>query len=304
MTALADPAVLAALDASIVGRRRELEMLVAALAAKRHVLLEGPPGTGKSTILREVSEAAGTGFVFVEGNAELTPGRLAGQFDPSRVLEDGYTPDVFVDGPLVEALRNGSLLYVEELNRVPEETVNLLITVMSEGELTLPRLGKIEAADGFMLVAAMNPFDNVGTARVSGAVYDRMCRIAIAYQTMDDESDIVVRRTTMDDRVLRRRAVMSTRATRTHSDIRVGSSVRGAIDMVEVAHRLAEMRGFEPTDFDVGLDAAIVSLSGRIRLHEGGDKTPESVIREIWDAVLATEQPRESDGDSGKATAP
>ena len=72
----------------------ELEVLVAALAADRHVLLEGPPGTGKSTILREVAAAAGTGFVFVEGNAELTPARLAGQFDPSRVLEDGYTPDV------------------------------------------------------------------------------------------------------------------------------------------------------------------------------------------------------------------
>ena len=189
MTALTDPSVVGALCERVVGRRRELEVLLAALAADRHVLLEGPPGTGKSTILREVAAAAGTGFVFVEGNAELTPGRLAGQFDPSRVLEDGYTEDVFVDGPLVEALRNGSLLYVEELNRVPEETVNLLITVMSEGELTLPRLGRIEAAEGFRLVAAMNPFDNIGTARVSGAVYDRMCRIAMGYQTLDDESD-------------------------------------------------------------------------------------------------------------------
>ena len=130
MTSLSAPDI-DALSERVVGRRRELEVLVAALAADRHVLLEGPPGTGKSTILREVAAAAGTGFVFVEGNAELTPARLAGQFDPSRVLEDGYTPDVFVDGPLVEALRHGSLLYVEELNRVPEETVNLLITVMS-----------------------------------------------------------------------------------------------------------------------------------------------------------------------------
>ena len=131
MTSLSAPDI-DALSERVVGRRRELEVLVAALAADRHVLLEGPPGTGKSTILREVAAAAGTGFVFVEGNAELTPARLAGQFDPSRVLEDGYTPDVFVDGPLVEALRHGSLLYVEELNRVPEETVNLLITVMSD----------------------------------------------------------------------------------------------------------------------------------------------------------------------------
>lgn len=94
----------------------------------------------------------------LEGNAELTPARLLGHFDPSQVLSDGYTPDTFVDGPLIEALRTGALLYVEEVNRVPEETLNVLITVMSEG-------GR--------LVAAMNPFDAVGTARISAASYDR-----------------------------------------------------------------------------------------------------------------------------------
>ena len=48
------------------------------------------------------------------------------------MLTDGYVPDVFVDGPLVTAMRDGSLLYVEEINRIPEETLNVLITVMSE----------------------------------------------------------------------------------------------------------------------------------------------------------------------------
>ncbi|MDG2028641.1 MAG: MoxR family ATPase [Acidimicrobiales bacterium] len=304
MTELDDTGVLAALDDALVGRRRELELLVAALSADRHVLLEGPPGTGKSTMLREVAEAAGTGFVFVEGNAELTPARLAGQFDPSRVLEEGYAPDVFVDGPLVEALRGGALLYVEELNRVPEETVNLLISVMSEGEIHLPRVGRVPAADGFRLVAAMNPFDNVGTARVSGAVYDRMCRIAMGYQSRDDESAIVQKRTSADDELLRRRAVLVTRGTRNHSECRVGSSVRGAIDLVEVAHRLAGIRGVSITEPELGLDAALVALSGRIRLHEGGDTQAEDVIRDLWSQVLAAENPTDAADDEGKVSAP
>ena len=54
------------------------------------------------------------------------------------MLAEGYDPNVFVDGPLASALRDGSLLYVEEINRVPEETLNVLITVMSEGELHVP----------------------------------------------------------------------------------------------------------------------------------------------------------------------
>ena len=311
MASLDDPAVLDALDAALVGRRRELELLVAALAAHRHVLLEGPPGTGKSTMLREVAEAAGTGFVFVEGNAELTPARLAGQFDPSRVLDEGYGPGVFVDGPLVEALRAGSLLYVEELNRVPEETVNVLISVMSEGELHLPRIGRIPAASGFRLVAAMNPFDNVGTARVSDAVYDRMCLIAIGYQSRDDESDIVDRRVLEADGVVRRRAVLVTRGTRHHRDVRIGSSVRGAIDLVEVASQLARIRRRDVSDPEMGLDAALIALSGRIRLHEGGGTRAEDIIRELWAQVLAGEAEGSGDdgeegydGEEGKATAP
>ena len=109
------------------------------------------------------------------------------------MLADGYDPDVFVDGPLVTAMRDGALLYVEELNRVPEETLNVLITVMSERELHVPRLGRVVADPGFRLVAAMNPFDAVGTARISSAVYDRVCRLGVDYQTAADEAAIVAR---------------------------------------------------------------------------------------------------------------
>ena len=313
---MADRELVERLGDVVVGRRRELELVVAALAAGRHVLLEGPPGTGKSTLLRAVARELGIGFAFVEGNAELTPARLVGTFDPARVLSDGYDPDVFVDGPLVTALRDGSLLYVEEINRVPEETLNVLITVMSEHELHVPRLGRVAATAGFRLVAAMNPFDAVGTARISSAVYDRTCRLGVGYQDADDEMAITRRvcgassPESVADVDWVAGVVDVVRRTRQHDDVRVGSSVRGAIDTVLVAHELAALRGVdrERVDRTLGLDAALVALSGRIRLREGTNRVAEDVIREIWADVFAAPD-ADADGngdgdDAGKVLAP
>ena len=290
------------LGSDVVGRTREIELVVAALAADRHIVLEGPPGTGKSTLLRSVAHALGIGFEFVEGNAELTPARLVGHFDPARVLAEGYEPDVFVPGPLATALQEGSLLYLEEINRVPEETLNVLVTVMSEGELHVPRLGRIDAAPGFRLVAAMNPFDAVGTARISSAIYDRVCRLAVDYQDADDETAITERHGADVDADWRAKAVELVRRTRTHSDVRIGSSVRGAIDLCAVAATLASVRGGTPHDHGISLDAALVALSGRIRVREGSERDPESIVTELWREVFDP-APEVAD-DAGKAAAP
>jgi MoxR-like ATPase len=277
-------AVYEAVHAEVVGRERELGGILAALSAGRDLLLEGPPGTSKSTILRAITRHYGIPLVFVEGNADLTPAKLLGYHNPAQVVRHGYRPEDFVPGPLPRAMREGGFLYVEEFNRVPEDTLNTLLTAMAEREITIPRVGTLAALPGFRIVAAMNPFDNVGTARISVSIYDRLCRLAMGYQGEAEERDIVALRTEGRKDRLVEAAVSITRGTREHPDARLGSSVRGAIDLVLVTRRLAEIRGLDGANGEVDpvlLEAASLALSSKVSLHETIERAPEDVIREI-----------------------
>jgi MoxR-like ATPase len=185
----------ARISARVVGRQRELELMLAVVASGRDLLLEGPPGTSKSTLLRAITAEWGTPLVFVEGNADLTPSRLIGHHNPARVLKEDYSADNFTDGPLVEAMRTGGFLYIEEFNRAPEDTLNTLLTAMAEREVMVPRVGRVVARPTFRVIASMNPFDNVGTTRLSTSVHDRLCRLALTYQDEEAERGIVALRT-------------------------------------------------------------------------------------------------------------
>jgi magnesium chelatase subunit D len=292
-------------SAPVVGLRRERQVLTVALASGRHVVIEGPPGTGKSTLLRDIARHAGRRVVFVEGNAELTPARLVGQYDPAQVLAAGYVPASFTDGPLLQAMRGGALLYLEEFNRIPEETLNVLITVLAEGEIAVPRLGMVAADGDFRLIAAMNPFDAIGTARVSQAIADRICRVVLSYQDAAAERQITTAVTGGSGQVVEF-SVALTRATRDHRDVRMGASVRGAIDLVLLLTGLARLRGERGLVRETARDAAHAALSGRIRMADGCDRTPEAVLDELldqaWAAGLMTPGPAGGPMDDGEST--
>jgi MoxR-like ATPase len=283
--------------AEVVGREREQRLVVAALVAGRDLLLEGPPGTSKTTLLRSITKAFGVPLVFVEGNDDLTTAKLVGHHDPAAALSLGFTAETFVEGPLVRAMRAGGFLYVEEVNRAPEDTLNALLTAIAEREITVPRVGIVHAAEGFRVVASMNPFDNVGTSRISSSVYDRLCRVSVAYQSADDELAIVERRTrkgvapedaiALVDRLypVLADAVALTRLTRHHHLVRQGSSVRGAIDLTLVADQLLQLDppSNEESYSATMRDAMHVALSGRIRLDDVSGLTPENVLDELWE---------------------
>ncbi|MGK0722348.1 AAA family ATPase [Leucobacter sp. W1478] len=274
----------------VVGRERELELTLAAVAAGRDIVLEGPPGTSKTTILSAITAEWGIPLLFVEGNADLTPAKLVGHHNPSRVLREDYSPENFVAGPLLEAMQTGGFLYIEEFNRAPEDTLNTLLTAMADRSITVPRVGKIKALPTFRVIASMNPYDNVGTSRLSTSVHDRLNRLSIGYQDEAAEVEIVRRRAGVTGEFGERiaaDAVAVTRATRVHDDIRQGSSVRGAIDTAMIVEQLAIGRDILTAEddgyADMFYDAMIVGLSGRIHVDEAAEFTPEQVLREIWE---------------------
>jgi MoxR-like ATPase len=269
----------------VVGREREQRLVISALAAGRDLLLEGPPGTSKTTLLRSITHAFGVPLVFVEGNDDLTTAKLVGHHDPSAALTQGFSALTFVEGPLVRAMRTGGFLYVEEVNRAPEDTLNALLTAIAEREITVPRMGVVHAVDGFRVVASMNPFDNVGTSRISSSVYDRLCRVSLGYQSAAEERIIVARRAPSAAQRVIDDAVALTRLTRAHPLVRQGSSVRGAIDLALVSASLFEI---DPVTSNGAYeetirDAMHVSLSGRIRLDEVTDLSPEAILDELWE---------------------
>lgn len=269
----------------IVGRDKELERALAAIKSGRHLMIEGPVGVGKTILAVGVARHLGRPVFRVDGDERYTEQKLSGWFDPPIVLERGYVPEAFIPGPLTSAMREGGVLFMNEMNRMPEGVQNILLPAMDEGIIEIPKIGTVRAKPGFVVIGTQNPREFVATTALSEALSDRFELLLLDYQSEEEELEILSRNFPSASYDLIARAVWITRRTRSHPNIRRGASIRAAMSMVRLA----------PTFSDDLLDglrkAAHMALPTRIELREESKKSADEVIDEIVNECFALPRP-------------
>jgi len=269
----------------LVGRGPELALALAVLRGGRHLLLEGPAGVGKTRLALAACAALGRGAVRVDGDDRHSEARLVGWFDPPAVLRAGYGPQSFTPGPLVEAMRAGSVLFVNELNRMPEAVQNVLLPALDEGRVGVPHVGEVRAAPGFAVVATQNPVEYVATGHLSEALRDRFEHVALAWQPEAEERAIVAAEAGAPP-ALAAWAVRLARASRSHPAVRRGASVRAASAAAGLALALSPRPG--PAERRA---AAAAALRTRLDLRDDAGAAGFGAV--LADLLAAAEAPGE-----------
>ena len=277
----------------LVGREQEMLKLSACIQAGRNVLLEGPVGVGKTHLALAITGGLGRKVFRIDGDSRYSEQKLSGWFDPPTVIKKGFTAAAFVNGPLVEAMKSGGVLFINELNRLPEGVQNVLLPAIDEKMIQVPRLGEVRAKPGFLVIATQNPKEFVATSHLSEAILDRFELVVMDYQSEEDETEIVLGRVTEITGTfkakLAKAAVRLARLTRNHPRIRRGASVRAAQSITEIA---AVLIGNKNTFEEAFLTAAVLALPTRIEIEHETDSEKsfqaevESLLKELTDSVL------------------
>ncbi len=157
------------------------------------VLITGPPGVGKSLLVRKFAIDTGRSVYEIFFDEIMKPQYLVGSHDPALVLKNGYSLETFEPGPLVRAMVDGGIFLAQEINRASPTVQNSLHEPLEERSYHLPRIGRIEAKDSFALVATANPAELAGVYRFTEALRDRL-RVTIELTYPDKEIELKIMR--------------------------------------------------------------------------------------------------------------
>ena len=173
------------LERAIVGKRPVLELIVTALFADGHILLEDVPGVAKTAIARALAEAAGLRFARVQFTPDLIPADITG----ATVLAGGNGEPTFQPGPVF-----ANLVLGDEINRAPPKTQSALLEAMEERQVTADAVTR-PLPEPFLVIGTQNPIEQEGTYPLPEAQLDRfLIRTAVGYPGRDHEVELLMRR--------------------------------------------------------------------------------------------------------------
>lgn len=285
----------------ILGKHEEVNRLLVALLCQGHVLLEDVPGVGKTVLAKAAARSLGCTFRRIQCTPDMLPSDITGvSVFSQKTGEFEYHP-----GPVV-----AQVVLADEINRATPKTQAALLEAMEERQVTVD--GKtIALPEPFLVLATQNPIEYEGTFPLPEAQLDRFfLRLKLGYPSPEDEMRILevqrqghplekieqvaaagevllaqkaVQAVYVDD-LIKRYIVDLVGATRSHSEVYLGASPRGSLNLYRASQAYAAISGRDyvlPDDIkylavDVLAHRVIVNPSARIR-----GLTADSLIEEI-----------------------
>lgn len=179
-----------------IGQRRIIEIAVATLTTDRALLLLGVPGTAKSWVSEHLAAAiSGDSTMLIQGTAGTSEESIRYGWNYAKLLAEGPSVDAIVPSPVMRGMREGKVVRLEELTRIPADVQDTLITILSEKTLPVPELNtEVQANKGFNMIATANDRDK-GVNDLSSALKRRFNTVVLPLpSSVDEEVDIVERR--------------------------------------------------------------------------------------------------------------
>lgn len=281
------PAVMANIQKVLVGEEKATSLLLTALVAGGHVLIEDVPGMGKTVLARSLAKSVDGAFGRIQFTPDLLPSDVTGlNFFDNKTGEFQFSP-----GPVF-----CNILLADEINRATPRTQSSLLEAMEESQITVDGV-TYPMAESFFVMATQNPVESYGTFPLPEAQLDRFfMRLSLGYMTREQEMEVVSRPSTADilnslepvvsPEVIQEMKELYTKVrvqkdvlgymmdivekTRTESRFVTGVSTRGAIALYKASQAMAASLG---RDFVIPEDvkaAAPWVLSHRI-ISRGGE---------------------------------
>ncbi|HTE12154.1 MAG TPA: MoxR family ATPase [Chitinophagaceae bacterium] len=292
----------------IVGQTQMVDLLLAAILADGHVLIEGVPGVAKTLTAKLLAKSIDVQFSRIQFTPDLMPSDVLG----TSVFNPQNGSFFYKHGPIF-----GNIVLIDEINRSPAKTQAALFEVMEEKQITFDGV-TYQMPAPFLVLATQNPIEQEGTYRLPEAQLDRFIfKISVKYPSMEEEikilqythegktthfNDVVKRVLTADEIENYRRQVSGlfiepkvleyiaqiVHETRNNKSLYLGASPRASVAILKGAKAFAAMRGRDFVTPDDVISVAPPVLRHRIiltpeREMEGGtaDEIIETILKKI-----------------------